>query len=193
MSRYSSLQKEKTHQKIVSTASKMFRKSGYSNSGVQKVMRAVGLTRGGFYAHFGSKDDLFIEAISHALENMRKYWLQGIKGNKTKEDLSQIITRYISPLHRDNPDKGCALPNLAVEVGRSGKKVRRHFEEEFLKNLKEIDKRLPLAKNKNEQEQILSFMSLSVGSIILSRAVFSPELSNLILQSGQNLSFQIFK
>ena len=193
MSRYSSLQKEKTHQKIVSTASKMFRKSGYSNSGVQKVMRAVGLTRGGFYAHFGSKDDLFIEAISHALENMRKYWLQGIKGNKTKEDLSQIITRYISPLHRDNPDKGCALPNLAVEVGRSGKKVRRLFEEEFLKNLKEIEKRLPLAKNKNEQEQILSFMSLSVGSIILSRAVFSPELSNLILQSGQNLSFQIFK
>ena len=193
MSRYSSLQKEKTHQKIVSTASKMFRKSGYSNSGVQKVMRAVGLTRGGFYAHFGSKDDLFIEAISHALENMRKYWLQGIKGNKTKEDLSQIITRYISPLHRDNPDKGCALPNLAVEVGRSGKKVRRLFEEEFLKNLKEIEKRLPLAKNKNEQEQMLSFMSLSVGSIILSRAVFSPELSNLILQSGQNLSFQIFK
>lgn len=193
MSRYSSLQKEKTHQKIVSTASKMFRKSGYSNSGVQKVMRAVGLTRGGFYAHFGSKDDLFIEAISHALENMRKYWLEGIKGNKTKEDLSQIIARYLSPLHRDNPDKGCALPNLAVEVGRSGKKVRRLFEEEFLKNLKEIEKRLPLAKNKNEQEQMLSFMSLCVGSIILSRAVFNPELSRSILESGRNLSFQIFK
>lgn len=170
------------HEKIVSTAAKLFRKNGYSGSGVQKVMKAVGMTQGGFYAHFSSKDDLLSQAISQAFGKTRKNFLMGLEKKQGAEWIQNIVRRYMSRNHRDDMAEGCPATSLATEIARSGKKIRMTFEKEVCKTLEALEEKMPETGGLNRQERALVVVILGIGAMSLSRAVNDPQLSDQIIQ-----------
>src|SRR5579863_4408841 len=104
--RYSAEHKAESHEKILSMAARSFREHGGDSSGIGTVMKKVGLTKGGFYRHFESKDDLFVEAVARAFEEMGKGMLGVARSVPEGEALRAIIEYYLSPTHVNAPGSG---------------------------------------------------------------------------------------
>src|SRR3954471_18028525 len=125
--RYSKEHKAETHARIVKKASVRLRERGAHGIGVADLMKEAGLTHGGFYAHFASRDALVVEAFDYAMDRALTRWRQQGPDLAPSERLEAIVSAYLSPQHRDNPGHGCALPALAAEIAREGPKTRRAF------------------------------------------------------------------
>ena len=105
--RYSLEHKAQNHENILSVAARSFREHGGDSSGIGTVMKKVGLTKGGFYRHFESKDDLFVEAVARAFDEMGSGMLEIAKSAPEGQALRAIIERYLSPRHANSPGMGC--------------------------------------------------------------------------------------
>ena len=115
--RYSKEHKFQTHARIVKRASVKLREKGAHGIGVADLMKEAGLTHGGFYAHFDSRDALMIEAFTHAMDRSTEHWRKQSEGTPAEKRLSAIVNGYLSAEHRDNPGQGCAVPaDLIVEL-----------------------------------------------------------------------------
>src|ERR1700761_8350605 len=125
--RYSREHKSQTHARIVKRASVKLREKGAHGIGVADLMKEAGLTHGGFYAHFDSRDALMIEAFSHAMDRSTEHWRKQSEGTPAEKRLVGIVNTYLSPEHRDNPGQGCAVPALAAEIARESTKTRKAF------------------------------------------------------------------
>jgi TetR/AcrR family transcriptional repressor of nem operon len=145
-------------------------------------MKAAGLTHGGFYGNFESKDDLILQACSRALEESLTV-LRGAVDAGGKDVLGNIASVYLSPTHRDHPGSGCALAALGAEVARNSAPVRSVFTQ-TIRAAAELLARIVSTKSKRlKRERALAINSSLVGALILSRAVDDPELSTEILQA----------
>src|SRR5947209_4909704 len=120
---YSKAQKTRTHKRIVSIASKRFREKGLAGFGIAELMKEAGLTVGGFYKHFGSRDDLVAEAVNSAFGGWQRR-LDVAKSGGPSVSLAKLIDDYLNETHRDNPGSGCAFSALAPEIARSDKWTR---------------------------------------------------------------------
>lgn len=128
--RYSSNHKAETRQRIIGEAARRFRKDGIEGTGLVPLMKALGLTHGGFYAHFESKDALVQASLEAAAEQTLERWQASGAGapaagapaanDPASTPLRAIIDWYLSPQHRDEPEEGCPLPTLAAELGLRG-------------------------------------------------------------------------
>jgi AcrR family transcriptional regulator len=128
--RYSSNHKAETRQRIIGEAARRFRKDGIEGTGLVPLMKALGLTHGGFYAHFESKDALVQASLEAAAQQTLERWQasgagEPVAGTPAANDpgsasLRAIIDWYLSPQHRDEPGDGCPLPTLAAELGLRG-------------------------------------------------------------------------
>src|SRR3954454_23829799 len=107
-----------THQRILDAAGRLFRQNGIDGVGVDAVMAEAGLTHGGFYAHFASKEALVAEAIGAMFEEARAKFEQSVAGKPPAEALSAYIDFYLSRSHRDARDTGCPLPALSADLPR---------------------------------------------------------------------------
>jgi AcrR family transcriptional regulator len=114
--RYSSHHKAETRQRIVDEASRRLRKDGIEGTGLVPLMKALGLTHGGFYAHFSSKDALVQAAMEAATAQVKDRWSTSHEAGK----LRSLIDNYLSPPARDNPEYGCPLTTLGAELGLRG-------------------------------------------------------------------------
>src|SRR5262249_6437772 len=110
--RYSMEHKAENHEKILSVAARSFREEGGDSSGIGAVMKKVGLTKGGFYRHFESKDDLFVEAIARAFDEMGSSLLEVAKSAPEGQALRAIIEHYLSARHVKSPGTGCVVAAL---------------------------------------------------------------------------------
>jgi TetR/AcrR family transcriptional repressor of nem operon len=110
-------------ERIVDTAARLFREKGYDGIGVSDLMKGAGLTHGGFYGHFGSKEDLLVEAIGKALEKSAERW-QKLAGRAPEAGVAAIAKAYLSVEHRDCPGSGCAVSSLGTDVSRAGPGAR---------------------------------------------------------------------
>ena len=126
--RYSSEHKAQNHENILSVAARSFREHGADISGIGTVMKKVGLTKGGFYRHFESKDDLFVEAVARALEEMGRSTLEVAKSAPEGQALRVIIERYLSARHANSPGAGCVVAALGPELARKPLSVRKRIE-----------------------------------------------------------------
>src|SRR2546430_5704198 len=126
--RYSPEHKARNHEKILSVAARSFREHGGDSSGIGTVMKKVGLTKGGFYRHFESKDDLFVEAVARALDEMGRGTLEVANSAPKGQALRAIIERYLSTGHANSPGTGCVLAALGPELARKRLSVRRRIE-----------------------------------------------------------------
>src|ERR1700722_13521738 len=102
--------KADTHRRIVTAASTLIRREGFAAASVIRVMRAAGLTAGGFYAHFRSKFAMDAEVLRSTLADTRAKWFDGLDANSPRDWIVKVVARYLSPAHRDRLQDGCPLP-----------------------------------------------------------------------------------
>jgi TetR/AcrR family transcriptional repressor of nem operon len=170
--------KTANHELIVKTAARRIRRDGVDNLGVAELMREAGLTHGGFYRHFNSRDDLMAAAVAAALDHGAK------RMNAAAElggpaALTAIIDGYLSALHRDKPETGCAVAALPTDIARTDERARAAYSNQVRKYLDVLTQLTP-AGNSDEAQLILSAL---VGALTLARAVDESGLSDEILAS----------
>jgi TetR/AcrR family transcriptional repressor of nem operon len=173
----------RTRERIVSGASAMFREHGLADVGVATVMADAGLTHGGFYSHFESREALVAEAIRFALvQSAQRIYLSELR-NGDKPGYSRLIHKYLSAGHRDNPKNGCVLASLGAEVARQGGESRTVFSQgvdELVTLLADLS---PARTRNARRAHILSVISALAGALTLARAVNDPGVSDEILVS----------
>ena len=184
---HSKAQKTRTHKRIISVASRRFREKGLAGVGIAELMKEAGLTVGGFYKHFDSRDDLVAEAVSSAFGGWKRR-VDAAKAGGPSASLSRLIDDYLDEAHRDNPGTGCAFSALAPEIARSNTQTRALTSEQVRNDIQLIAGLLPgKDKSRARSRAILTFSAL-VGAMSLARAVSDEELSREILETvGQLL------
>lgn len=188
--RYRDGHKDETKEKILKAASQLFRQNGYLGAGVDSVMKKVGLTAGGFYAHFSSKKNLLNEALKYAFESVRFELFKHAHDKYGEQWIVAIAEHYLNQHHRDHVDEGCPMPPLISDVSRSDASTREVVEEHLKKFVEEYRRRVPGSTPELEAKG-LAVMAMCVGGITLARAVNDKEFSNQILESClQNLKEQ---
>src|ERR1700740_1485193 len=125
--RYSREHKLETHARIVKKASGRLREKGAHGIGVADLMKDAGLTHGGFYAHFDSREALVIEAFGYAMDRSTEHWKKIAAETSPERRLALMVETYLSPLHRDDPGHGCSIPSLGPEIARESPKTRKAF------------------------------------------------------------------
>jgi len=184
--RYSKEHKVQTHARIVKRASVKLREKGAHGIGVADLMKEAGLTHGGFYAHFDSRDALVIEAVTHAMDRSTEKWRKLSAETSPDKRLSKIVNSYLGTDHRDNPGQGCAVPTLAAEIARESTKTRRAFAgrmELLIDMLAEQYQGLP---PKAARKQAMAALATMMGSLVMARVAGNSELSDEILKSGRD-------
>jgi TetR/AcrR family transcriptional repressor of nem operon len=169
-------------ERIIETAAKLFRERGFDGIGVAELMKSAGLTHGGFYGNFTSKEDLMAQACTRAVEGSLDAMRQ-LAGRDGEKALASFASAYLSAGHRDHPGAGCALASLGAEAVRHGPSVR----EAFTRGVRSlIDMLTQLAPGKSTRARrykaVTTFASM-VGAMVLARAVDDAELSEELLQT----------
>src|SRR6202008_3764015 len=183
---YSKAQKEKTHKRIVAIASKRFREQGLAGFGIAELMKEAGLTVGGFYKHFGSRDDLVAEAVNSAFGGWEGQ-LAAAKSGGPSVSVAKLIDDYLNKAHRDNPGSGCAFSALAPEIARSDKRTRALTSDQVKADLELIAGLLPGRDKRAARSRAILTFSTLVGAMSLARAVSDEALSHEILKTVANL------
>jgi AcrR family transcriptional regulator len=179
--RYEKGHKETTRRRIVETAAARFRKDGINGVGLADLMAEAGLTHGGFYSHFASKEDLVQAAMEEASSRSAQRFSQRIE----EGGLEAWIRSYLRTGHRDHPERGCAVAALASELARHPKSTRQGFTERLVKFTAAIQSHLPSTMTPARKREIaVGIFSTLIGALQMSRAVNNPRLSDEILEAG---------
>jgi len=174
--------KEVTHTRIVETAARAIRRSGYDGTGVADIMKEAGLTHGGFYAHFASRDAMLAEAADRAGEEtiaIAKKIFAEVPGDKALQALIQV---YLSNEHMANIESGCSLAALGSEMPRQAPEVKKASTCRVKEMIALIESRLSDQPNANAEALVM--LSTMVGTLLLARAVEDPELSEAFRQAA---------
>ena len=165
------------------TAAAEFRRKGINATGLNDVMAAAGLTHGGFYRHFASKDQLIAEACAAALNSPAEPNEVPACPALSKDSLEAILAEYLSADHRDNPSEGCALAGLGSELARSDEGTRAAATEGILKLVDIFAHHYRRTNPETAKARALVAVSAMIGAITLSRIVIDPKLSTAVLRS----------
>ncbi|NOS97606.1 MAG: TetR/AcrR family transcriptional regulator [Methylotenera sp.] len=171
-----SSRKEITHARIVETAARVIRRSGYDGTGVADIMKEAGLTHGGFYAHFSSRDAMLAEAADRAGEDTIAIIKRVLAEVPSDQALQTLMNVYLSNEHIANFETGCSLAALGSEMPRQAPEVRNASTCRVKEMLALIESRLS-ANQSDAYDKALVIFSTMVGTLLLARAVDDPELS----------------
>lgn len=175
---HSQEEKAKSHQRIVDIAARRIRESGTDGPGVAEIMGEAGLTHGGFYKHFDSRDDLVAEAVDAAIEQGRAAFDRSVEG--AEDPLARFLHDYLSPEHRDDPGTGCTVAGLGTDVARADDRVRAAYRgqvERYIANMEGL-----LGGGEDSRRRAIAAVSSMVGALMISRAVDDEALSDEILR-----------
>ena len=171
---YSQAQKAENRERLLENASRQLRTGGFGSINVASLMRSAGLTHGGFYGHFDSKDTLLEEALKRALVDGEA--TARSKSAKEHRGASEIVRGYLSKQHRQHPDEGCAIAALVSDVGRMDDNVRAIMEKHVASFIEKMETSLDGDRAKAEVA-----VSAMVGAIALSRVVTDEEQADRLL------------
>ncbi|HEX8799444.1 MAG TPA: TetR/AcrR family transcriptional regulator [Terriglobales bacterium] len=183
---YSKAQKAKTHERIVKLASKRFREEGLAGIGIAELMKEAGLTVGGFYKHFDSRDHLVAEAVSSAFGGWKRR-VEAAKSSGPPMSYEKLIDDYLNETHRDNPGTGCAFSALAPEIARSDKRTRTLASKQVRDDIHLIATLHPARDKRIARSRAILTFSALVGAMSLARAVSDEALSREILNTVAEL------
>jgi TetR/AcrR family transcriptional repressor of nem operon len=190
--RYSLEHKEQNHENILSVAARSFREYGAESSGIGTVMKKVGLTKGGFYRHFESKDDLFVEAVARAFDEMGRGMVEVAKSAPEGQALRAMIERYLSTRHANSPGTGCVLSALGPELARKSPSVRKRVEASLDAYRERL---LPFVPGKTREDKLakcrLLFSSMA-GVLVMARITSDPEKREERLVEARNFFIKCF-
>lgn len=160
------------HRSILDAASRLFRDRGFEAVSVAEVMKAAGLTHGGFYGHFTSKDDLVAQTLAHALA--------AYSGGEV--DLRAFVGAYLAPMHRDNAASGCPTAGLAADVRHQTPAARQAMTEGIRAQIERLSRGLPEVNAADRRQAAIGAWAAMVGAVILARAIDDPALSDEVLK-----------
>lgn len=168
-------------ERVLDAAGALFRTHGFDGVGVADIMKRAGLTHGGFYGQFPSKDDLAAQSCARVFG--RNDWLERLTGSPNPT-MSAFARAYLSPHHRDHPDRGCLMAAVGSDVGRQPKSIRRVFTEGLRARIEILTDMVSGRSRAARREKALATMAGLVGALVLSRAVSDPQLSDEILEAA---------
>ncbi len=161
-------------ERIVDTASRLFREKGFDGVGVDAIMNGAGLTHGGFYGHFGSKDDLAAEAIARALE-------RSDEKQSRYANLTDLVSEYLSERHCADRANGCAIAALGADMARRRDGVRRGLTKHVRGQLDRFTHLLGNGPAERRRKRAIATLAGMIGALTLARGVDDPALSKEIL------------
>jgi TetR/AcrR family transcriptional repressor of nem operon len=181
--------KAKTHKRIVAIASKRFREEGLAGVGIAELMKEAGLTVGGFYKHFASRDALVAEAVGSALGTWKRQMDAAAAGGPPVT-YDSLVDDYLNEAHRDQPGTGCPIGALAGDIARSGKRTRALVTRQIRDSIELLATLIRNGGGKHRDaarsQAVLAYCAL-VGSISVARAVSDQQLSRELLKTVAHL------
>ncbi|MFK4508147.1 TetR/AcrR family transcriptional regulator [Bradyrhizobium daqingense] len=188
--RYSREHKQETHDRIVKKASVRLREKGAHGIGVADLMKEAGLTHGGFYAHFDSREALVIEAFAYAMDRSMDHWRKLTDEATPEKRLALVAESYLSALHRDNPGHGCSIPALGAEIARESPKTRKAFAGKLDEMIEMMTDYIPNLPRKAARKQAIATLATMAGTMLLARIAGSSELSDEVLKAGRDSALE---
>jgi len=175
--------KERSHETILESAGRLLREKGISGARVAEVMLGAGLTVGGFYAHFESKEALVDETLRRTGESLRARLYARLEEKPEADRVTVILKRYLSGTHRDEYVRGCPLPAVIGEVATTAPQHREVLEEQIEMMSSELAAYLPAGSTVTPRHLALGLVALMVGGLSLSRALRGTPLSDEVLKA----------
>ncbi len=179
----SATKKEESHDRIVSSAARKIRSSGFAGVGVADIMRSAGLTHGGFYAHFPSREVMLVEALTAACAESASFLARVATGASSDEALGRMLDTYLSQEQLEGVERGCPLAALGSESARQTPQIRHAINLQVKKLSQLIARNTPHSSAPDVHERALVTVAAMVGALILARAVDDPALSSAIRQA----------
>ncbi len=189
--RYSAEHKRETRERIVRAASRQFRRRGREGVAIADLMRDLDLTHGGFYRHFGSKEQLLVEAIEKGFEDVRAK-MQRAADKRSGSELKAVIEEYLSLEHCSNPADGCPMAALVSEIARYPRAVRHKIDRTMGDHINKISRLLPGETESERRRNSLVLFSGMAGALNLARSVTDEKLRQNILQSARQFYIEAF-
>jgi TetR/AcrR family transcriptional repressor of nem operon len=162
--------------RILDAASRLFREKGFDAVSVAEVMKAAGLTHGGFYGHFQSKDDLIAQAIAHIFATR----------DAGEGELDDYLKAYLAPAHRDSVGEGCPTAALVADIRRQTPAARLAMTEGLRSQIEQVEATIPKEGAKDPHRQAIGTWAAMVGAVVLARAINDPALSDEILEQTRS-------
>jgi TetR/AcrR family transcriptional repressor of nem operon len=184
--RYSKEHKLETHARIVRKASVRLREKGAHGVGVADLMKEAGLTHGGFYAHFDSREALVIEAFGYAMDRSTERWRKLAEQTLPEKRLATIVNSYLTATHRDDPGHGCAVPTLGAEIARESPRTRKAFAGRLEQMVEMLADQIPAVSRKAARKRAMASLATMMGTLVLARVAGTGEFSDDILGAGRD-------
>jgi TetR/AcrR family transcriptional regulator, transcriptional repressor for nem operon len=169
-------------EKILASAAQRFRERGFDGIGVSELMKEVGLTHGGFYGHFASKEELVALASSRAMDDSRARW-QKIFDSAPDNPLSALMDYFVSARHCSLPGSGCLVAAVGSEVGRQPESVRDAVTAGLRKTFDLLGRVVSARTKEARRRKAITTYASMVGAVVLARAVNDAALSQEILEA----------
>src|SRR5215472_10128899 len=187
--RYQPGHKAEIHQKIVKDASARVRAEGLSGAAVSAVMRDAGLTHGGFYKHFASKDELLVESLKEGFREIIETLVRAAEQSPPGEAWKAIVNTYLRPEMCEYPEHGCPLATLAPELARVQRRMRPQIVAELV-NYK--SRMVPFMRGRRPMEKERAFFSTMIGAIEIARLLPDAAIREKVLGSARDFLLRSF-
>ncbi|HKG94692.1 MAG TPA: TetR/AcrR family transcriptional regulator [Gemmatimonadaceae bacterium] len=184
MRRTAPRRKEATHERIVEAAARAIRRSGYGGAGVADIMKDAGLTHGGFYAHFASREAMLAEAADRAGADGLAAVARVAAAAPPQQALQALLRAYLSKEHVEGVETGCAVAALGSEMPRQAPEVRRAATRRIKEMIDLVARQSPDWGRPGAHERALATVATMVGALVLARAVDDPKLSEALREAA---------
>jgi TetR/AcrR family transcriptional regulator, transcriptional repressor for nem operon len=190
--RYRPEHKVEVHQKIVRDASRRVRAEGLNGAGVAAVMRDTGLTHGGFYKHFGSKEELLLESLREAFREIADNLAHAAEQSHPETAWKAIVKTYLSLEFCDHPERGCPLPALAPELARGDQKMRRGILSQLVNYKDRMLPFMPGRRAADKERAFFAIFSTMAGAIEIARMLPEPAMREKVLATAKDFLLSSF-
>jgi TetR/AcrR family transcriptional regulator, transcriptional repressor for nem operon len=190
--RYPPEHKAEIHQRIVKDASRRVRAEGMAGAAVSAVMRDAGLTNGGFYKHFGSKDDLLLESLRESFQEIIDTLADAAKRSHSEPAWKAIVKTYLSPEYCDHPERGCPLPALAPELARSDNRIKPRIFAELVNYRDQMLPYMPGRRVADKERAFFVIFSTMTGAIQIARILPDRATQKKVLETTRDFLLNSF-
>jgi TetR/AcrR family transcriptional regulator, transcriptional repressor for nem operon len=190
--RYQPEHKAEIHRKIVKDGSRRIRTEGLTGAAVTAVMRDAGLTHGGFYKHFESKDALLIESLGESFREISDRLVQAAEQSRSDEPWKAIVKTYLSLEYCDQAERGCPLTALAPELARVDKKMKGQVLGELVKYRDRMIPFMPGRRAADKERAFFQIFSTMIGAVAIARMLPAPEMREKVLAGARDLLLRSF-
>jgi TetR/AcrR family transcriptional repressor of nem operon len=190
--RYQPEHKVEVHQKIVKDGSRRIRTEGLTGAAVTAVMRDAGLTHGGFYKHFESKDALLIESLGESFREISDRLVHAAEQSHSEEPWKSIVKTYLSLEYCDHAERGCPLTALAPELARVDKKMKGQVLAELVNYRDRLIPFMPGRRIADKERSFFQIFSTMIGAVAIARMLPAPEMREKVLAGARDLLLRSF-